>query len=367
MVGPFDPVPRMYAALVCVCLGALAIGLVAAAVVSVDVVVRAPAVVRPASDGSTVRNATPGAVVQKSYVQGQRVAEGDVLWSIDEAAAEVDRASSLAQKRRLDDEATQWAVYADSLEAGQNLVSPRFIEAYHRAASYFSEARRLDLVAADLERRWDRENRLPSELRMPQKVGDLESSWRQAVLDAERFRSTEQERLASDRRALRLDQEAVDRRLADLEKRLDRAVVRAPIAGTVEDLRPFNVHDYLTEGEAVVRIVPAAGTLKLDLRVDPRDVAEVKVGQRVITRFAGLPPSRFGPVGATISRVSADSVVVDGTLAAFSAEASLDQVIVEDRAGRHLNLKPGMSADGRIVVARRPALTLLLETLEFLE
>lgn len=367
MVGPFDPVPRLYGNLVLVCLGALAAGLVAAAFVRIDVVVRASAVVRPVTEGSTVRNAAAGAVAEVSYVQGQRVAKGALLWRIEQEAVSADRRTTLGQRNRLEGEASQWRAYAESLAREENLVPSHFPEAYHRAESYFAEVHRLESLASDLEGQWNREVRLPAELRSPQKVDDLEAAWRRAVLDVQRFQSGEREKLEVERRALLRAQEALEQHLADLDKSLASAVVRAPVGGIVEDLRPCHVHDYLAEGEPVVRIVPLDDhVLRLDLRVDPRDVAEVTVGQKVLSRFAGLPPSRFGPVASTITRISADSIVVEGTLTAFTVEALLSEVTFQDRAGHRLSLKPGMAADSRIVVAQRPALSLLLEALEFL-
>lgn len=152
-----------------------------------------------------------------------------------------------------------------------------------------------------------------------------------------------------------------------MERDIREADVRAPITGVVEDIKKINLHDYLVSGDDIVRIVPnECETLKLEVHVDTRDIAEVQTGQTVTNLFQGLPPSKYGKIFATVVNVPADSEVVDGKLSLFRVESTLDKSWVEDRKHKRIRLKPGMQADSQIIVSRKTIMNYLLEKLEFI-
>jgi len=144
-------------------------------------------------------------------------------------------------------------------------------------------------------------------------------------------------------------------------------VVRSPIAGRVEELRRLDAGDNLFAGEEVLRVVPErSGGLDLQLRVDPRDIAELRQGMAIVLKFPGLPPSQYGTVGARVTRVPADANTSSAGTAFFDVEATLDRAFVENRRGERVELIPGMVAEARIVVKRERILRLILEKLDFL-
>lgn len=83
--------------------------------------------------------------------------------------------------------------------------------------------------------------------------------------------------------------------------------------------------------------------------------------------FPGLPPSLYGKVLARVTNVPADSIVVNGQIAFFLVEATLDRPWVADRKGVRIALKPGMNASSRIIVTRKTIMKYLLEKLEFID
>lgn len=357
----------LQALFVLVCVAGVVAGLVWAAVWEIDVVVRAPGTIRPFVNVSTVKNATPGPVGRKAYINGQRVTAGSVLWKIDTAATEVDLANATNQLGRLRIDLEQLDFYAASLESGQNAVPSRFPEAFNRAEAYLANTHRLQLVAQGKQEKWEQESRLPTVMTLTQKIKELKDDWQLSLLELQRLGAEEKEKVYLDRKALLTSIETLTQRRAELQRLIRESEVMAPISGVVDDVKKFNAQDFLMAGEEVLRIVPdRSQVLKLELKVDARDIAEVREGQTVHTLFSGLPPSRYGHVEATVANVPPDALVVNGELAYFLVEATLARVEVVDKKGRHLPLKPGMNADSRIVVSRKSILSFLLEKLEFI-
>lgn len=161
--------------------------------------------------------------------------------------------------------------------------------------------------------------------------------------------------------------EAQGKRVAGLRSLIGESETRAPIAGCVEELMKLNSGDHVFAGEEILRIVPeGSGDLKLELRVDAREMAGLRAGMPVSLRFPGLPPSKYGLAEGLIDRVPSDASADGGNVVYFSLDAHLGKSFLESRGGERVLLKAGMSADARIIVKRERILQLILEKLDFI-
>jgi membrane fusion protein, multidrug efflux system len=129
-----------------------------------------------------------------------------------------------------------------------------------------------------------------------------------------------------------------DRRAAyDLAvKKLNDAVVRAPIAGVVSD-RPVHVGEYIAERTPVVTIVQVS-PLKLRTGVQERHAGVVRAGQSVEFHVESFGDEKFE------GKVAYVSPSLDETMRTFTVEA-----LVENK---DLRLKPGFFAKGVILTRR---------------
>lgn len=358
--------PRAHGAFTAICAGLVVIAAAWAGWLPVDVVVRASGLVRPATNVSSVKNAVAGEVSSKEYRAGTWVEVHSVLWRIDTKAAEMDRQNTEFRLQRLRDQGRELDAFASALATGDRAVAPGLDEASSRAAAYFAHLERLELLASTKRDKWAKETRLPGGLVSNQTLVDLSDEWRLADLDVVRFRAQEREAVFEENRRLLSSIEELVSHLAEVEKRLAESVVRAPISGVIEDVRRFNEGDLLLAGEEVVRVVPSSREgLRIELRADPRDVAELRVGQPIRCLFPGLPPSRFGPTTSQVETIASDVSLVNGQ-ATFLVEARLPQAWLEERSGRRVTLKSGMPVEGRIVVGRKTVLASFFEKMEFL-
>lgn len=338
-----------------------------AALGEIDIVVKAPALLRPERNVSTLKNAVSGPVAIKAFVHGQQVQQGDLLWRVDTTALEVDRANAALQELRTAAKARTLAAYEQAVLADENTVPGTEHEAQTRAAVYFSDTARLTLTWKKAVQAWEREKELPASMTTGQKVRDLETEAQLARIALEGYRAQERLRLQDEKTTLAAEREALAKRRADLERQKVDAEVRAPLAGTVEELKRVNPGDYLLVGEEVARLVPAgAERLKLELAVDNRDIAELRPGMAVTVRFTSLPPSEFGQLDAVVTTVPADTSAQPNQSTVFLVEASVDQPWLENKRGERIVLKPGMGADARILLKRKNILRFLLEKLDFL-
>ena len=360
-------VPGVFTWFIVIVMAIFAGALAWAALGEIDVVVKAPALLRPERNISTLKNAVSGPVAVKAFVQGMKVAQGDLLWRVDTTALEVERANTALQELRTIAKFRTLAAYEQAVAAEENTVPATEREAQTRAAVYFAETSRMTLTWKRAVQAWERERDLPASMSTAQKVRDLDTEAQLAKIALEAYRAQERLRLQDEKSILAAERETLAKRRAELERQKIDAEVRAPLDGTVEELKKVNLGDFLLVGEEVARLVPAgADRLKLELSVDNRDIAEIRSGMVVTVRFTALPPSEFGHLSARVVTVPADATAQANQPVFFLVEASVDQPWLEDKRGDRIVLKPGMGAEARILIKRKNILRFLLEKLDFL-
>jgi len=89
----------------------------------IDIVVRAHGVIRPNAQTVIVINATGGEVREVYFYEGQEVAQGDVLYTVDTFHLENERTLLLGQMNILEFDIATLELFRDSIEAGENLIN----------------------------------------------------------------------------------------------------------------------------------------------------------------------------------------------------------------------------------------------------
>ena len=111
-------------------------------------------------------------------------------------------------------------------------------------------------------------------------------------------------------------------------------------------------------GKDLVEIVPLDDHLLLETRIQPRDVAFLRPGQKAKVRFTAYDFSIYGGVDATLEHVSADTLTDDKGNAYYIAQVRTQQAWV---GTRQQPILPGMMADVDIVTGKRTVLSYLLK------
>jgi multidrug resistance efflux pump len=333
---------------------------------SIDIVVKAEAVLRPSANISTLKNSVTGKIIVKNFSNGQRVQRGDLLWKIDGTAALMEREILEGQLRRGLAKAKSFMLVDAALTLGDNRIPESESDAYARADAYFTALSRLRLSCQKATRELEREKALPQNMRETQKIKDLELD--SSIAEAERnsFEAQETLKVKNEIENLDTENEDVRKSLANIEQELSGMSIVAPLDGVIDELKKTNEGDYLFAGEEVVRIIPGGDeVLKAQLSVDSRDIARIAKGMTVNLRFSALPPSEYGQLPGKITQVPADSSSVENAPAVYVLEASLPTETMASRKGEIIRLKAGMVAEARIIIERKRIFRYILEKLDF--
>jgi hemolysin D len=196
------------------------------------------------------------------------------------------------------------------------------------------------------------------------------------------FIADQSQKLADiERKADRLRDEAVK-----AQTKSDRTLLKAPIAGTVQQLAVTTVGQVVAGGQSLLTVVPVDVPLEVEAMIANQDIGFVQPGQLAVVKVAAFPYTRYGTLDARVVEVSGDGVderdatnLSDAVNAAnvqpsspgeparpqnlvFPATLNLTQNVL-DIEGKATPLTPGMAVTVEIKTGQRRMIDYLLSPL----
>lgn len=358
-------------------LGGVAGALAILPLVEVDVTIRAGGLVRPVMERTELKAAVGGRVGRVSARDNERVAAGQPLVELttrdlderlarnralqreqlgvvadlqrltaarrEEAATEGDF-TSVPPPESVNDFATpmlarEYAQYAIQIEAGIPALT-KACAARDRIARLATRGLVTDQENDDARYAVER---VQSDLRLL--IHQALAGWQTRLWDAR----TVLDALVSE-----------EKRLLE-EKTL--AIIRAPVAGTVQGLVGLAEGTYVLPGQLLGHVSPD-DRLVVEAYVLPRDIGLVRTGQVVRMQIDAYPYTQWGLLDGEVESVAADSGAdPNSNEAAYKIVIRPTATALLSRNGMRGELRKGMTLSARLVVTRRSLLQLLHEDL----
>ena len=155
--------------------------------------------------------------------------------------------------------------------------------------------------------------------------------------------------------------ELTERRIA-AEDQLKRIDIRAPIAGVVHQLAVHTVGGVVNQTEPLMLIVPLADRLIVEVRINPQDIDQVKIGQPTRVRFSAFNQRTTPELWGTLFRIGGDLSKDQQTgQTYFTGGVSISEAELARLNG--LKLLPGMPAEAYITTGARTFASYLVKPL----
>lgn len=142
-----------------------------------------------------------------------------------------------------------------------------------------------------------------------------------------------------------------------LSDKVNRSVLRSPVKGTVKRILVNTVGGVIQPGKDVVEIVPLEDNLLLEARVQPRDIAFLRPGQRSVVKFTAYDFSIYGGLEGVLEHIGADTVTDEKGNAYYVVRVRTHKSTL----GENLPVIPGMVAEVDIITGEKSVLTYLLK------
>ncbi len=386
----------------------LSVAFVWTAVTEIDSVVRGSGKTVSEAQNQLVQSSEPG-VIRKRYInEGDLITEGQLLFDIDpvDAKTQLDQAqkrySTLSVKSirlkaevesitptfpqalleaapnavstelalyraRLDDLNTKSAILAQRRKQKLNEIEELKIQ-FNTANNGLALIRREIATLEPLVK-----NGLAPETRLIALQRDEESSLGQANsaesgqtrlisgLDEidEQLKAEQQAYKTSaltDLSAIQGEMAELKARIPALENRVERTSVKSPVNGVVNRINYTTADAYVSTGEVLLEIVPTGSALIVETQIDPKDIAEIMIGQEVKISLTAYDASKFGRIDGNVINISADAIANQSTGEQYYiVDVSLSGTLYEDN-GDEVVILPGMVASIDVLAGKRTIL-----------
>lgn len=142
----------------------------------------------------------------------------------------------------------------------------------------------------------------------------------------------------------------------------DRNLIRAPYAGVVDKLAFTTIGGVVPAGETIMEIVPDHDPFMVSARLNPTDIDQVAIGQKVAVRFSAFNARTTPEVEGRLTKISADRTVDQQRgLAFYPVEIEIPETELRKLDG--LKLRAGMPAESFIQTGSRTILQYLFKPL----
>ncbi len=361
------------------------------------------------SDGTKVVQPLEAGVIRSIHVRdGDQVVEGQVLIELDATSAVADRIGVDQQLASARQEGARARALLEALRSGR----PPLVEATAQpqaSAEWADISARLARLEAELVRREAeiatvREGVAKLQETLPlarQREADIQALSQQGFmaghvgqdrtrerieierdLAAQKAKLKEAEaalaesrqsklaHLAETQRSLNdrlakatLDQSQLQQQGAKTAQREQLTKLRAPVAGTVQQLAVFTSGGVVTPAQTLLVIVPDSAEVTAEVVIENKDIGFVTAGQAAEVKVETFSFTRYGTLPATVRSVTQDAVNDEKRGAIFPATLRLERESI-DVNGSPVRLAPGMQVTAEVKTGRRRVIDYLLSPIQ---
>jgi adhesin transport system membrane fusion protein len=144
-----------------------------------------------------------------------------------------------------------------------------------------------------------------------------------------------------------------------LQDKVNQSVIRSPMHGFVKRLLVHTVGGVVTPGKDIVEVVPSQDMLVLEAKVQPRDIAFLRVGQKCLVKYTAYDFSIYGGMDAQLESIGADSITDEKGNTFFIVKVRT----LQPKLGDNLTIIPGMQAEVDIHTGSKTVLNYLMKPL----
>lgn len=194
-------------------------------------------------------------------------------------------------------------------------------------------------------------------LRLQRQVADLEG---QMTNRRNKYMQDSQAELTKNEEELTGARQAMVQR----KEQLANTELRAPLSGTVKNVRITTRGGVLRPGDELMQIVPDEGALMVEAKVKPADVGFLKPGLPVSVKIDAYDYTIYGSLEGKLTFISADTLSEDlkqGDQPYYRVQVKTESSRFSRRPNESLQLQPGMTATVEIKTGQNTVLKYILK------
>lgn len=145
-----------------------------------------------------------------------------------------------------------------------------------------------------------------------------------------------------------------------MKNRVDRLEVTAPVRGLVKSLSVNTAGSVVAPGQTLMEIVPMDRPMVVDVRISPRHIGHLELGQPVQVKVSSFDYSRYGAIPGNLEYISPSTFQNDNGERYYKGRVKLSQNFVGTVPDKNV-ITPGMTVMTDIVTGDKTILQYLLK------
>lgn len=168
-------------------------------------------------------------------------------------------------------------------------------------------------------------------------------------------------RAATELAAAQAELSARNKTLPALSSRVDRTLIKAPVSGRINRVLVTTVGGSISPGQPLVELVPSREALQIEALISPKDIGEVRLGQRAKIDITAYDPAVYGSLDGEVVTISPDAILNERTGEShYQVRVRTGKSALVDKAGRMLPIGPGMVATVNLAGNKRSVMSYIL-------
>jgi adhesin transport system membrane fusion protein len=152
------------------------------------------------------------------------------------------------------------------------------------------------------------------------------------------------------------EQSVLREAVPQLEERVSRTVIRAPMQGIVNRLNFRTPGGFVKTGDVVLELVPTGEALVIEAQIAPQDISNILPDDAVRIRLSAYDSAKYGTVDGRVLRISPDAAVDEqsGGASYYTIDVAFEgELLIE---GEPVTFIPGMTATVDVLSGKRTVL-----------
>lgn len=317
---------------------------------------------RPVVERNTIKSPVSGKLDRVFIKENQRVAAGDVLFTLQTDLLENQQGVTDERQREVSRRMRDLAQLAALTQADNGTTPALSTALYQQQYQLFNEqVNDATIGLRETEAQFERQQQLYDKRMISSAEFDKVSYALEKAETRLRVLYDEQvSRWRTDHAGLQKEYRELAARQSQYRQEREHYAVKAPIDGTIQQFNGAQPGNFLVQGETLAELSPDSG-LVAEVQVSPKDIGLLETGMPVKIQIDAFDYNQWGMVGGHVMDVADDVTLTQQGAPFFRVRCQLRQRQLRLPNGYTGTLRKGMSFRARFAVANRTLFQLLYD------
>jgi len=192
-------------------------------------------------------------------------------------------------------------------------------------------------------------------------VPKMQASLNEAMQKRESYIKQTKQELEKERNEIKSKLDMMQSKGVSLQAKLSHSIVKSPVNGTVKKINFNTIGGVIRPGMEVMQIVPSDDQLLIEVKIKPKDIGFIVVGQKAKVKVTAFDFSAYGGLEGKVKFISADTITDKKGNSFYLARIRTKSNIIIDKKKREHTIIPGMKTEVDIVLDQKSILVYILK------